>query len=304
MKIGVNDGNMEEGSLRCDANVSVRPVGSETLGTKAEVKNLNSFRFVEKALQHEIDRQRDVLSEGGRVVQETRLWDADAGRTFSMRSKEEAHDYRYFPEPDLPPVIVGRARIDAIRSAMIELPAARRHRFVSEYALAMKDAVMLTQVVHGLDHYFEEMVAAGADLKLAKNWLLGTVLAKMNELGLGDAASLTERLSPSAVAELLMLVERGTVSGSMAKDVFEKMLASGERASAIVAAEGLTQIDDESRIVGLIGDVLGKNAGAVAEYRAGKNATFGFLVGQVMKAAGGKANPKRVNELLKKSLEA
>ena len=161
MKIGVNDGNLEEGSLRCDANVSVRPVGQETLGTKAEVKNLNSFRFVEKALEYEIARQIDLLTEGGRIVQETRLWDADAGRTFSMRSKEEAHDYRYFPEPDLPPVAVPPARLDAIRSAMPELPAGRRRRFVSAYGLTMKDAVTLTQVVPGLDDYFEETVGAG-----------------------------------------------------------------------------------------------------------------------------------------------
>ena len=304
MRIGVNDGNMEEGSLRCDANVSLRLVGSRTLGTKAEVKNLNSFRFVERALQHEIDRQQSVLAEGGHVVQETRLWDANLGRTVSMRSKEEAHDYRYFPEPDLPPLGIKAARIADLRTTMIELPAARRRRVVAEYALTVKDAVTLTQAVHGLDEYFEEMVAAGADLKLAKNWVLGAVLAKMNELGLNDAAALRQRLSPAALGELLELIHQGTISGSMAKDVFDQMVTSGERASAIVAAQGLTQIDDDVSIVSLIDDVLTRNADAVAQYRAGKQAALGFLVGQVMKATSGKANPKRVNELLKKSLGA
>jgi aspartyl-tRNA(Asn)/glutamyl-tRNA(Gln) amidotransferase subunit B len=304
MKIGVNDGNLEEGSLRCDANVSVRPVGRETLGTKAEVKNLNSFRFVEKALEYEIARQIELLTEGGRVIQETRLWDADAGRTFSMRSKEEAHDYRYFPEPDLPPVAAPPARVDAVRSTMPELPAARRMRLVSAYGLPMKDAVTLSQAVPGLDDYFEETVGAGADLKLAKNWLLGHVLARMNDDGSQDAGALRRRLSPSALAGLLALVANGTVSGSIAKDVFDKMFASGRTAAEIVSAEGLTQIDDESAIRPLVDHVLSTHADAVAQYRAGKTTTFGFLVGQVMKAAAGKANPKRVNELLRKMLEA
>ena len=303
VKIGVNGGNLEEGSLRCDANVSVRPFGSDTLGTKAEVKNLNSFRFVEKALEYEIERQIDVLREGGRVVQETRLWDADAGRTFSMRSKEEANDYRYFPEPDLPPVIVAPERIDAVRSTMPELPAARRTRFVSAYSLSMKDAVTLTQVVPGLDDYFEETVAAGADLKLAKNWLLGHALAKMNEEAIGTADGLRARLSPVALAGLLALIEHDAISGSIAKDVFETMIASGRTADEIVNAEGLAQIDDESVILALVDGVLTKNTDAVSQYRAGRTAAFGFLVGQVMKAAAGKANPKRVNELLRKALE-
>jgi aspartyl-tRNA(Asn)/glutamyl-tRNA(Gln) amidotransferase subunit B len=308
MTIGVNDGNMEEGSLRCDANVSVRPEGSARLGTKAEIKNLNSFRFVEKALEHEIQRQIELLGEGGQVVQETRLWDADAGRTFSMRSKEEAHDYRYFPEPDLPPVVVTAARVDTVRAAMPELPAARRARLVSVYALSMKDAVTLTQAVAGLDDYFEETVAAGADLKLAKNWLLGAVLAKMNEAAneeaaVGTVAALRTRLPPAALAGLLALIADGTISGSIARDVFEKMLASGRGADEIVKAEGLTQIDDESAIRALVEGVVATYGDAAAQYRAGKTTTFGFLVGQVMKAAAGKANPKRVNELLRKALE-
>jgi aspartyl-tRNA(Asn)/glutamyl-tRNA(Gln) amidotransferase subunit B len=296
--LGVNDGNMEEGSLRCDANVSVRRAGEQALGTKAEVKNLNSFRFLQKALEHEIARQIDVVSEGGRVVQETRLWDAAAGRTVSMRSKEEAHDYRYFPDPDLPPVIVDAARIAAIRSAMPELPEARRRRFVDEYALPEYDAGQLTQS-RALSDYFEAAVAAGAPPKIAGNWIMGELARKLKESGAGVAES---PVTPARLAGLIALVEKGTISGSMAKDVFEKMYTTDRPAAAIVEADGLSQIDDESQIVALVDGVLAKNADAVAQYRAGKTSAFGFLVGQVMKAAGGKANPRRVNELLKKAL--
>jgi aspartyl-tRNA(Asn)/glutamyl-tRNA(Gln) amidotransferase subunit B len=303
MRLGVNDGNMEEGSLRCDANVSVRPAGTETLGTKAEIKNLNSFRFVEKAIEHEIRRQRDVLGDGGRVTQETRLWDAALGQTFSMRSKEEEHDYRYFPEPDLPPLVVSPSRIAAIEQTMPELPAARRKRYETTYALPMKDAVTLTQIVPGLDDYFEEAVAAGADLRLVKNWLLGQVLAKMNEVGIERAHDFRERVRPPALAGLLRLVHAGTISGSIAKDVFEKMFVSGQTADEIVKADSLTQIDDEAAIRAIVDGVLSTHEDAVAQFRAGKTATFGFLVGQAMKAAGGKANPKRVNEVLRRRLE-
>jgi aspartyl-tRNA(Asn)/glutamyl-tRNA(Gln) amidotransferase subunit B len=303
MKLGVSDGNMEEGSLRCDANVSVRPAGTQALGTKAEVKNLNSFRFVEKALEHEIERQIEALAAGERVVQETRLWDADRGRTFSMRSKEEAHDYRYFPDPDLPALIVAPARLAAIRDAMPELPAARRRRFEVEYSLSSTDAVTLTQVVPGLDDYFEDTVRAGADIKLVKNWIMGAVLATMNEEGISKAADFQGRVSAQNLAGLIALIDKGTISGSIAKGVFERMVASGRSADDIVAAEGLTQISDESQIAALVAEVLATHADAVAQYRAGKTTTFGFLVGQVMKAAGGKANPKRVNDLLKRALE-
>jgi aspartyl-tRNA(Asn)/glutamyl-tRNA(Gln) amidotransferase subunit B len=294
----VNDGNMEEGSLRCDANVSVRPAGERTLGTKAEVKNLNSFRFLQKALEYEIERQIEVVSSGGRVVQETRLWDAAAGRTISMRSKEEAHDYRYFPDPDLPPVIVDAARIAEIRSKMPELPDARRTRFVEQHALPEYDAGQLTQS-RGLADYFEAAVAAGAPPKIAGNWIMGELARKLKERTVEIGAS---PVTPERLAGLIALIEKGTISGSMAKDVFEKMFATNRTATAIVDAEGLAQIDDESQLVALVADVLAKNADAVAQYRAGKASTFGFLVGQVMKAAAGKANPKRVNELLKKAL--
>ena len=285
--LGVNDGNMEEGSLRCDANVSVRRAGAQMLGTKAEVKNLNSFRFLQKALEYEIDRQVEVVSAGGRVVQETRLWDAHAGRTVSMRSKEEAHDYRYFPEPDLPAVVVEPTRVEEIRRGMPELPAARRERFVAEYALPEYDARQLTQS-RALSEHFEAAVRAGASPKSASNWTMQTGTA----------------LAPAALAGLITLVENGTISTSVARGVFDKMMATGQSADAIVAADGLSQISDESAIASLVADVLAKNADAVALYRGGKTGTFGFLVGQVMKAAGGKANPKRINELLKQALEA
>jgi aspartyl-tRNA(Asn)/glutamyl-tRNA(Gln) amidotransferase subunit B len=298
--LGVNDGNMEEGSLRCDANVSVRPIGTATLGTKAEVKNLNSFRFLQKALEHEIARQIDVLRDGGRVVQETRLWDADAGRTVSMRSKEEAHDYRYFPEPDLPPISVDAERIARIRAAMPELPEARRRRLVEAFGLPDYDAGQLTQS-RSLTDYFEAVVRAGAPAKAASNWIMGELARVLKEHGADIASS---PLTAERLAGLIALIEKGTISGSMAKGVVEKMYALNQTADAIVAAEGLAQIDDELQIVALIANVLAANSGPVADYRGGKTSAFGFLVGKVMKAAAGKANPKRVNELLKRALDA
>jgi aspartyl-tRNA(Asn)/glutamyl-tRNA(Gln) amidotransferase subunit B len=285
--LGVNDGNMEEGSLRCDANVSVRRAGETALGTKAEVKNLNSFRFLEKALDHEIGRQIEIVASGARVVQETRLWDPAAGQTVSMRSKEEAHDYRYFPEPDLPPLTVDAARVERIRADMPELPEARRRRFVDLYALPEYDAAQLTQTREVSD-YFEAAVAAGASPKVAGNWIIN----------IAGSSLPIERL-----AGLLALVEKNVISGSIAKTVFDTMIASGRTAEEIVAAEDLAQIDDEGQIARLVAEVLAKNASAVAQYRGGKSNAFGFLVGQVMKATGGKANPKRVNELLKRVLD-
>ena len=298
--LGVNDGNMEEGSLRCDANVSVRPRGTDALGTKAEVKNLNSFRFLQKALEHEIERQVERLTGGERVVQETRLWDAAAGRTVSMRSKEEAHDYRYFPEPDLPPVVVDAERLQRIASSMPELPDARRRRFVGQFALPEYDAGQLTQS-RALGEYFEAAVVAGAPAKAASNWIMGELARKLKEQNLDVASS---PVTPDRLAGLIGLIENGAISGSMAKDVFDRMFSSNRTAEAIVAAEGLAQIDDESQIVVLISEVLAKNADAVVQYRGGKTSTFGFLVGQVMKAAGGKANPRRVNELLTRTLQS
>jgi len=297
--LGVNDGNMEEGSLRCDANVSLRPAGASALGTKVEVKNLNSFRFLQKALEHEIDRQADVLAGGGRVVQETRLWDSATGVTISMRSKEEAHDYRYFPEPDLPPLVVAPARVEAIAREMPELPDRRRERFVAEYALPEYDATQLTES-RELADFFETAVRAGAAPKAAGNWMMGELARALNASGRDITAS---PVGPDRLAALLGLVDKGTISGAMAKGVFETMFSSGRSADDIVREEGLSQIDDQAQIAGLIAEVLDRHADAVTQYRAGKTATFGFLVGQVMKAAAGKANPKRVNELLKRMLE-
>lgn len=296
--LGVNDGNMEEGSLRCDANVSVREAGRMTLGTKAEVKNLNSFRHLRQALEYEIGRQVDLLERGGRVVQETRLWDQAGARTVAMRSKEEAHDYRYFPEPDLPPVEMQPARAEAIRGALPEMPAARRARFVSTLGLPEYDAAELTRTLAQAD-YFEAVVAAGAPAKPASNWVMGELARKGNEAGIPvDRAP----VGPAALAALLALIERGTLSTTTAKDVFERMWATGRPADEIVAAEGLAQISDEAALASAVDDVIAAHADTAAQFRAGQTKVLGFLVGQVMKATGGKASPKLVNELLRRSL--
>jgi aspartyl-tRNA(Asn)/glutamyl-tRNA(Gln) amidotransferase subunit B len=297
--LGVNDGNMEEGSLRCDANVSVRPAGQRQFGTKAEVKNLNSFRYVQKALEYEIERQTDLLESGGRVVQETRLWDSSAGRTVSMRSKEEAHDYRYFPEPDLPPVVVDAERIAAVRATMPELPDARRHRFVAAYGLPEYDAGVLTQSA-ALADYYEEVASTAGNPKAASNWVMGELLRTLNERGQSNDDA---PLRPQALAGLIALVERGSISSSIAKEVFATMYDSGRAADEIVAAEGLAQIGDESALASIVRDVMARHADAVAQYRSGKTVTFGFLVGQVMKGSGGKANPKLANQILRRELE-
>jgi aspartyl-tRNA(Asn)/glutamyl-tRNA(Gln) amidotransferase subunit B len=297
--LGVNDGNMEEGSLRCDANVSVRPAGQAAFGTKAEVKNVNSFRYLEKAIDYEIERQIELLDSGGRVIQETRLWDSAAGRTHSMRSKEEAHDYRYFPEPDLPPLVVDEARIARVRSTMPELPEARRRRFVTQYAIPDYDAGVLTQSAE-LAAYFEAVDGAAGNAKAASNWIMGEVLRTMNERGQAMDAM---PLGAPALAGLITLIEKGTISNAIAKEVFAKMYDSGRSAEDIVAAEGMAQIGDESAVVAIIHEVMAKNADAVTQYRAGNTKPFGFLVGQVMKGSGGKANPKLANQLLKRELE-
>jgi aspartyl-tRNA(Asn)/glutamyl-tRNA(Gln) amidotransferase subunit B len=297
--IGVNDGNMEEGSLRCDANVSIRPQGAATFGTKAEVKNLNSFRHVQRALEYEIERQTRLVEGGGRIEQETRLWDAASSRTVSMRSKEEAHDYRYFPDPDLPPLALAPDWIEDVRRSLPELPDATRRRFIAQYALPEYDAALLTQSP-ALARYFEAAAAAAGNPKAASNWIMGELTRKMNEGGIGvEQAPLT----PEALAGLIRLIDSGTISGPIAKDVFEKMWSTGRPAGAIVAAEGLARIDDEAAIETAVRDVMASNAGAVAQYRAGKQQTFGFLVGQVMKATKGKANPALVNSLMRRLLD-
>ena len=294
----VSDGNMEEGSLRCDANVSVRPVGQSTLGTKAEVKNVNSFRYLEKALEYEIDRQIEIVDGGGRVAQETRLWDSASGRTHSMRSKEEAHDYRYFPEPDLPPLVVDAARIARVRATMPELPEARCRRLVEQYAIPAYDAGVLTQSA-ALADYFEATAKVAGNAKAASNWIMGEVLRTLKERGQTiDHVP----LSPATLAGLIALIDKGTISSSLAKDVFGKMYDSGRSAEAIVSAEGLAQIGDEGALMAIVRDVVGTHADAVTQYRAGKHQTFGFLVGQVMKGSDGKANPKLASDLLKREL--
>ena len=297
--IRVNDGNMEEGSLRCDANVSVRPAGAETLGVKTEVKNLNSFRHVQRALEYEIERQTGVLRAGGRVDHETRLWDAAAGRTVTMRGKEEAHDYRYFPEPDLPPLELSPEWIEEIGRSLPELPDARRRRFVEQYALPDYDAALLTQS-SDLATYFEATAARSGNPKASSNWIMGELTRKLNELG----ASITDAaLTPEALAGLIRLVDSGRISGPIAKDVFEKMYSSGRSAGEIVEREGLARIDDEGAVLDAVRQVVAAHPDAVAQFRAGKQQTFGFLVGQVMKAMKGQANPALVNTLLRRTLE-
>jgi aspartyl-tRNA(Asn)/glutamyl-tRNA(Gln) amidotransferase subunit B len=296
--LGVNDGNMDEGSLRCDANVSVRRSGSDILGTKAEVKNVNSFRYLQKAIEYEIGRQIDVLDHGGRVVQETRLFDAAQGKTYSMRSKEEAHDYRYFPEPDLPPLLVDSARRDTLRAALPELPEARRHRFESAYGLPGYDAALLTET-RGLSEYFEATAAASGQPKAASNWVMGEVLRTMKEQGVGIE---NFPIAPAALGVLIRIVEGGTISSTVAKDVFAKMYASGRAAAEIVETEGLAQVSDSSALEPHVRRVVQAHPEVIAEIRAGKDRKFQFLVGQVMKASRGKADPKVVTELLKRAI--
>jgi aspartyl-tRNA(Asn)/glutamyl-tRNA(Gln) amidotransferase subunit B len=295
--LGVNDGNMEEGSLRCDANVSVRPAGATTLGTKTEVKNINSFRYLEKALEYEIARQIAVVERGGTIVQETRLWDASARETFSMRSKEDAHDYRYFPEPDLPPVRLARDRIDQIRGSIQELPEARRGRLMMEYALSEAEVTALENTE--LTALFEETARTSGHPRAAFNWVSGEVARRLNELG---ERFDRQRVTAGALAALIALVEKGAISASIGKSVLEKMYDTGRTADDIVAADGLAQIGDEGAILSSVRAVIDGNQDAVAQIRGGKTGTFGFLVGQVMKATGGKANPKLVNELLRREL--
>lgn len=299
MAIGVNDGNMEEGSLRCDANVSVRPRGAPGFGVKTEVKNLNSFRFLERALDYEVRRQIEILERGGIVEQETRLWDQQAERTVAMRTKEEAHDYRYFPEPDLPPLQLDPEWIAQIRSSLPELPEARKQRFMTEYGLPEYDATLLTGSP-ALADYFEKTAAACGNPKAASNWIMGELLRKLKELDVEIAAV---PVTPDKLASLIRLVTSGRLSSTMAKEVFEKMFATGRTAEEIVEEEGLRQIDDETALEPLVAEVLARHGDVVAQYRAGKTAVLGFLVGQVMKATGGKANPRIVNALLRRVLD-
>ena len=296
---GTSDGNMEEGSLRCDANVSVRRRGETKLGTKAEIKNVNSFRNVARAVEHEIERQISVIESGGRVVQETRSFDADPGVTRALRSKEEAHDYRYFPDPDLPPLVLTPERIEGLRAELPELPWQRRTRFVSQYALSMADAQVLSASRELADYYEAAVTALPGNPKGIANWVMGEVLRDVKE----RKVPLGESLAPERLAALVALVDAGKISTSAAKEVFAAVTSTGEDPAAAVERLGLAQVSDTSQIEKWIDEVVEQNAGPVAQYRAGKTQTIGFLVGQVMKRSGGRAEPKTVQQLLKQALE-
>jgi aspartyl-tRNA(Asn)/glutamyl-tRNA(Gln) amidotransferase subunit B len=300
------DGNMQEGSFRCDANVSVRPRGTEKLGTRAEVKNLNSFRFVEKAINYEVARQIELLEGGGQVVQETRLYDADRGETRSMRSKEEANDYRYFPDPDLLPVEIDQHYIDTVSASLPELPDQKAQRLRRDYDLSVYDAGVLTASAELADYYetvIEKAAASFPDItlspKLAANTVIGEVSGLLNRDGVEISDS---RIPPAALAKLLARIADNTISGKIAKDVLEAMWDEGKDADAIIEARGWRQITDESAIEAAIDAVIAANPSQLAQYRSGKDKLFGFFVGQAMKATQGKANPARLNELLKKKL--
>jgi len=296
--LDVNDGNMDEGSLRCDANVSVRREGDTTLGTKTEVKNVNSFRYLEKAILFEIGRHIDVIGHGGRIIQETRLFDAAQGKTYSMRSKEEAHDYRYFPEPDLPPLVVDQARRQDLAERLPELPDARRRRLIGQYAIPEYDAALLTQT-RGVADYFEETARGSGNPKAASNWVMGEVLRNMKDRAVGIESV---PVSPSALAGLIAIVDQGTISSTVAKAVFATMYESGRTAADIVGGEGLAQISDASSLEPIVQRVVAGHPDVVAEIKAGKDRKFQFLVGQVMKETKGKGDPKLVTDLMRAAI--
>ena len=297
--LGICDGNMQEGSFRCDANVSVRPRGQAEFGTRAEIKNLNSFRFVERAINYEIERQIELIESGGKVVQETRLYDPDRGETRSMRSKEEANDYRYFPDPDLLPLAIGDDLIESVRATLPELPDEKAARFVREFGLSDYDAGVLTASREMADFYETVVARLGGNPKLAANWVMGELSGALNKDNLDVAQS---RVGANALAGLLARIADNTISGKIAKEVFEAMWSEGRDADAIIEAKGLKQITDTSAIEQAIDAVMANNPQQLAEYRSGKDKLFGFFVGQVMKATQGKANPAQLNELLKRKL--
>jgi len=297
--LGISDGNMQEGSFRCDANVSVRPRGQEELGTRTELKNMNSFRFIEKAINFEIERQIEVLEDGGEVVQETRLYDSDKDETRPMRTKEEANDYRYFPDPDLLPVELDEEFIESVRKSLPELPDAKLKRFVEQYELKAADAEILT-VSRTLADYFEAVAeSSDASPQVAANWVIGDLSAALNKesIDIGDS-----KIEAPALAALLNRIADHTISGKIAKEVFDAMWSGEGSADDVIEAKGLKQITDSSAIESIVDAVIEANPGQVADYRGGKDKLLGFFVGQVMKETGGKANPGQVNEILKKKL--
>ncbi len=296
--LDVSDCKMEEGSLRCDANISLRPHGQAALGTKAEIKNLNSFRSAQRGIEYEVIRQEDILDDGGRVIQETRTWDENKGVTASMRSKEQAHDYRYLPEPDLVPIVVDPARVAEIRANLPELPDARRQRLMNDYGLSAYDAGIITSTKAVAD-YFDQSVENNGDAKAVANWLMGEVSKHLNSEGI---TILDCPVSPKQLTELLALIEKGTISNKIAKTVFEEMWISRKDAEVIVKEKGLVQISDSSEIVAIVESVIAANPQSVADFKAGKDKAIGFLVGQIMKQTKGRANPDMVNTLLRERL--
>ena len=298
MYLDVCDGNMEEGSFRCEPNLSLRPVGRREFGTKVELKNINSFKYVKDAVEYEIKRQTKVLNEGGKIYQETRLWNIDRGETAVMRSKEEAHDYRYFPDPDLVPLQLNREWVEGFRSSLPELPAARARRFVSEYGLPEYDAGVIT-TSKGMADYFEVCVKQLKEPKTVSNWVMGELTRELNNSGTDITAS---PVSPERLVDLLTMVSTGVISLKVARDIFPDLYRSDKTPRQIVQEKGLTQVSDEGALEKMIESVLGSNPTQVEQFKAGKHQVLGFLVGQVMKTSGGKANPGKVNELLKKKL--
>lgn len=298
--LGVSDGNMQEGSFRCDANVSVRPAGQQTFGTRAEIKNINSFKFVEKAINYEVERQIELLESGGSVVQETRLYDADKDETRSMRSKEEANDYRYFPDPDLLPLHIDEALKTHIRAQMPELPDAKKQRFIAQYGQDMESARILTASRELADYYEAVVEASGCEPKLCTNWICGDLLGALNKAGLDISQS---PLDAARLSGLLKRIADQTISGKIAKQVFDAMWQSLDDADTIIDSQGLKQITDSGAIEAIIDDIIADNPGQVEQYLSGKDKVFGFFVGQVMKATQGKANPAEVNKMLKGKLK-
>jgi aspartyl-tRNA(Asn)/glutamyl-tRNA(Gln) amidotransferase subunit B len=298
--LNICDGNMEEGSLRCDANISMRPVGTTGLGTKAEVKNMNSFRNVERALNYEIERQTEVLEDGGKILQQTLLWDADKNVAIAMRGKEQAHDYRYFPDPDLLPIIVDEAWREQIKSQMPELPEAKRQRFVTDFQLPEYDSDILTQQ-REVAEYFESVIETTKDFKAASNWVMGEVLRVLNEQKIEIE---NFPVKPESLGKLINLIGNNTISSKIAKEVFADMLTSGKEAEVIIKEKNLVQISDEGAITKIIEGILEKHPGEIAQYLEGKEKVFGFFIGQIMKETKGKANPQTVNALLRQLLDA
>lgn len=294
----VSDCNMEEGSFRCDANVSLRPVGQKELGTRTELKNINSFKFVQKALEYEIERQAKILDQGDAVIQETRLYDSAKHLTFSMRSKEEAHDYRYFPEPDLVPIVCDAAWIDAERQSLPEMPEQKRDRFADQYGIPEYDAGVLT-TSRALADYYETCVKLFDQPKAISNWIMGDLLRELKNL---DKEIEDSPVTPEQLTDLLKLVDGGGISGKMAKTVFEEMVASGKPPAVIVEEKGLTQISDESALAAMVDEVIAANPGQAEDFKNGKDKLMGFFVGQVMKASKGQANPALVNKLIAEKL--